>query len=92
MNNMSTKYTRGWIRMQVLSGMVEVGKFVPGIANSDTELDKETVLLLMEYFSNCNCFGKTVKWNRSQPRRNIKVSTVVGYLDEVLNGNGIATP
>ena len=90
MNNMSTKYTRGWIRMQVLSGMVEVGKFAPGIANSDTELDKETVLLLMEYLS--NRFGKTVEWNRSQPRHGIKVSTVVGYLDEMLNGNGTTTP
>ncbi len=80
---MNTKYTRGWIRMQVLSGMVEVGKFTPGIANSDTELDKETVLLLMSHLS--GRIGKQVEWNRAQPRRGIKVSTVVGYLEAVLN-------
>lgn len=83
---MSTnKYTRGWIRMQVLSGIVEVGHFVPGIANSETELDRSTVLLLMEYMSGRT--GKPIQWNRPQPRHGIKVSTVVGYLEETLNSN-----
>ena len=80
---MSAKYTRGWIRMQVLSGMTDIGRFAPGIANSDTELDKETVLLLMEYLS--GRVGKPLQWNRAQPRHGIKVSTVVGYLESVLN-------
>lgn len=79
------KYTRGWIRMQVLAGVVEVGRFAPGIANSDTELDKETVLLLMGHLS--GQIGKPIEWCRSAPRHGIKVSTVVGYLEEILNAN-----
>jgi hypothetical protein len=71
--------------MQVFAGMVEVGRFAPGIANSDTELDKKTVLLLMEYLS--GMIGKTIEWKRPSPRHGIKVSTVVGYLEEVLNSS-----
>lgn len=84
---MSTnRYTRGWIRMQVLSGLVEVGRFVPGIANSDTEIDRQTLLLLMEFMS--ARVGKPIQWNRPAPRHGIKVSTVVGYLEAVLSNNG----
>ena len=85
---MSTKYTRGWIRMQVLSGLVDIGHFVSGVANSDTELTRKDVLLLMSHLS--GQLGKTIEWNRPQPRHGIKVSTVVGYLEEVLNKNGTA--
>ena len=86
----NTKYTIGWIRMQVLSGMVDVGKFAPGIANSDTELTKKDVLLLMEHLS--GQLGRRIEWNRAQPRHGIKVSTVVGYLNEMLNSNGTTPP
>ena len=76
--------------MQVLSGLVDIGKFTSGIANSDTELDREAVLLLMEHIS--GQIGKPVEWVRSQPRHGIKVSTVVGYLEEVLNNRNGTFP
>lgn len=82
---MNTKYTRGWIRMQVMAGLVDIGRFTPGIANAETELDRKAVLLLMEHLS--GQFGKTVEWQRSQPRHGIRVSTVVGYLEEILNAD-----
>lgn len=79
------KYTKGWILMQVLSGLVEVGRFTPGIANAETELDRDIVILLMGHLS--GIINKPIEWRRPQPRHGIKVSTVVGYLDEVLNAN-----
>lgn len=87
---MTPKYTRGWIRMQVMSAMVDMGKWVPGIANSDTELRRSDVVLLMSFLS--GRFGKTIEWNRPQPRHGIKVSTVVGYLEAVLNNSNGAPP
>ncbi|OHA28422.1 MAG: hypothetical protein A3C08_01465 [Candidatus Taylorbacteria bacterium RIFCSPHIGHO2_02_FULL_47_18] len=72
--------------MQVLDGIVEIGKFTPGIANSDTELERQDVLLLMSHLS--GRLNKSIEWNRPQPRHGIKVSTVVGYLEIVLNSNG----
>lgn len=87
---MSTKYTRGWIRMQVMSAMIDMGKWVSGIANNDTEMSREQVLLLMSHLS--GQLGKTIEWKRAQPRHSIKVSTVVGYLEAVLNNNGVPPP
>lgn len=75
--------------MQVMSGLVDVGKFTPGIANAETELERNTVLLLMSHLS--GQLGRIVEWKRAQPRHGIKVSTVVGYLEAVLN-NGNETP
>jgi len=72
--------------MNVLAGLVEVGHFVPGIANAETELERSTVLLLMDYMSGRT--GKPIQWNRSRPRHGIKVSTVVGYLEAILSNNG----
>lgn len=87
---MMPKYTRGWIRMQVLAGLVDIGQFVSGIANNDTEMSREQVFLLMSHLS--GQLGKTIEWKRSQPRHGIKVSTVVGYLEVVLNSNGVPPP
>ncbi|MDP3661426.1 MAG: hypothetical protein Q8R17_01045 [bacterium] len=87
---MTPKYTRGWIRMQVMSAMIDIGKWVPGIANNDTELRHSDAVLIMSYLS--GRLGKTLEWNRSQPRHGIKVSTMVGYLEAVLNSNNGAPP
>ena len=76
--------------MQVIAGLVDLNKAMPGIANSDTELTREDVLLLMEHLS--GKFGKVVEWKRSSPRHGITVSTVVGYLEAVLNNNSNGTP
>lgn len=73
--------------MQVLAGLVDIGQFVPGIANNDTEMSREQVLLLMSHLS--GQVGKALEWKRSQPRHGIKVSTVVGYLEAILNNNGV---
>lgn len=84
------KYTKGWIRMQVLSGLVDIGRFTPGIANAETELDRDVVLLLMSHLS--GRINKPIEWNRSKPRHGIRVSTVVGYLEEVLNASNGTPP
>lgn len=76
--------------MQVMSAMVDMGKWVSGIANSDTELRRSDVVLLMSFLS--GRLGKTLEWKRSQPRHGIKVSTVVGYLEAVLNNSNGAPP
>ncbi len=76
--------------MQVIAGLVDLNKAMPGIANSDTELIKEDVLLLMEHLS--GQFGTHIEWKRAQPRHGIKISTVVGYLEETLNSNGTIPP
>lgn len=75
--------------MQVIAGLVDLNKAMPGIANSDTELTPEDVYLLMSHLS--GQMGKQIEWKRSQPRHGIKVSTVVGYLEEVLNTNGTSS-
>ncbi|TSC85192.1 MAG: hypothetical protein G01um101417_59 [Parcubacteria group bacterium Gr01-1014_17] len=49
---MTPKYTRGWIRMQVMSAMIDIGKWVPGIANSDTELRHSDAVLILGYLLN----------------------------------------
>lgn len=84
------RYTRGWIRMQVMSAMIDIGKWVPGIANNDTELRRSDAVLILSYLS--GRLGKTLEWNRPQPRHGIKVSTVVGYLEAVLNSNNGTPP
>ncbi len=75
------KYTRGWIRMQVMSAMVDIRKWVPGIANSDTGLTQKDVLLLISHLS--AQLGRNIEWKCVGTRHT--VSTVVEYLEKVLN-------
>ncbi len=77
------QYTRGWIQMQVIAGLVDLNRTMPGITNSDTELTREDVLLLMSHLS--GQFGKTIEWDRPKTRHSITVSTVVGFLEKCLN-------
>jgi hypothetical protein len=79
----TTTYTKGWIRMQVLSGIVDICRFAPGIASNDTELEHESVLLIMEYLS--GKIGRKVEWNREKNGSCISVSEIVEYLEGVLN-------